>query len=275
MIYMSHCALYSSATPETAGFITYTVPEQDFSLTLTQEAHQIVRSAGWLTTRKAIEAALTDALTNPHGELSIDQYKDTDAGRTARTVHRLPAAIEERLGLPVAVKGTGLDVVRSIQMGLGSRANLTDQFHFMHRLYAAQQKYHPGGIGGVLSVNRPLGLIKHSSNRPGQHTQEWLLMDRVVDAQPVEEMGICMTSGDIELAFDAHKYPDLAAIADPYGIFRDDDILFEDLATKVGEQLAPDIFSWELGDVVGHNILAQQRPDGRNTYILIDAQPNR
>lgn len=252
----------------------YGAPEQGLYIAMTSDAHELALGAGKgahqvgrSAIRPFLEASIAEALRDPHGPSSIDQFAETDAGRTARVVCRVSQEGESVAGMPIALKGTGLDS-EFASTRLGHRVDLLTQFHFMHRLFEAQRQLHPEGIWGKVFINQPFAYMRHKKG-DGQ-VQEWLIMERVTDAVAVVEHDVVLTMGGTAFGFDRGDYPDLAARADPFG-YEQSSVLFSDLGKAITQELRPHVYA-DLKDVVGHNILAQG--DGaERRYVLIDIQP--
>jgi len=255
--------------------IEYALPEKQFYMSLTEEAHELAANSGWLPVRQEVESTIQRALRYPFGASSIDPFKDTEAGRTARIVHHLSRTGERLLGLPVTVKGTGVNPAYADQI-TGRRMNLKDQFTLMHEAYSAQQATCPDGIDGILHVNRPLAYIVHPSKRKiDPRPQEWLLMDRVVGGIPVKEQWVVLNNGRTGWAFEQSVYPDLAALA-TNGLrnsFSQSGLVnFRNVRKRLIDSLRPNTSLYNLRDVTGHNILQQTLPNGSHKYTIIDLQ---
>lgn len=251
-----------------AETVTYDLPQQGFFMQLTRPGHDLLKRAGLSNARSLVASELAGFLADPFGETSIDRDKDSDAGRFARIVHRFSDRAEALFGVPIAVKGTGLDTEYANRI-LIPRMEVSNQFVLMNHLHKTQKRLFPDGIDGRIFINEPYGLIAHEHTGPSgkRRRQEWMLMERVVDASPVHQT---WNSGSPE--FSVFEYPDLAAFVrngdeDKYKRIV---IPFAGLEDRIIDCLGVSRAIFE--DLSGDNILHQTLPDGTSKYTIIDIQ---
>jgi hypothetical protein len=247
----------------------YEYRRPDFYMALTAEGRAIARAAGWRAVVAEVESSLVIARTQPFGSHSIHGIDYLPPTEIAHTAHRLTRTAEALLGIPVAVKGRNPYYTDSWGCWF---ARLEDQFHHMHKLATAQRLLHPEGIDGRVFFNRPLGYIVCAQ---GPQTQEWLLMDRVVDGKCLEPELAYNIYGEVRWGFIAGDHPYLAALTKNgvCSIGPDECIPFEDLVSPLQKALGGRANGRELGDIHARNILEWHLPDGAQAYTIIDMQP--
>lgn len=288
-------AEYLSGETNNRDLIEYSLPSNGFKVKLTPAAFDIARQHGWRESNTLLAESLTSFLADPKGEYSIDE-RSASTAPVGVSVNRLSAELESLFGVPVAVKGANRDDPR--------RMDLPGQFALMHKLYKAQQEFYPDGIDGLFFFNQPFGLVSHPSvGEQGNSTvQHWLLMERIVDGQPVSHHAAFTGKGLMqEAVFLSEEYPDLARFvskssipgfiyrrvtdmrsrevwdpADPEGIAHMHSekgvISFPELSKAFAARLRPaGVQRADIGDTHGDNIL-QTTNSGRKRYTIIDPQ---
>lgn len=263
----------------------------DFELTMTDAVRQRIKEYGWQQARKDFEALTAQLLSDTHGETNIDHFKDTDAGRLARHVHRVEGPLAGLMGdTPLALKATGVDEDMAIRTRLGRHTGLREQFRstlFVRRAFEkkAQEEGRTDGMiaGGAIGIADIYGVLSHR-DADGK-IQEWMLMERIDHATPMENRRIALATfggPNMALGFERGEYPELAAFYDehdapygyPYGIVPDSDSLikYSDVAKYLYEKLGIREWSEVFDDLNGNNILVREDPDGSKKYFLIDVQ---
>lgn len=263
----------------------------DFELTMTDAVRQRIKEYGWRQARKDFEDLTAQLLSDTHGETNIDHFKDTDAGRFARHVHRVEGPLAGLMGdTPLALKSTGVDVAMAEDMGLGRRTGLREQFRstlFARRAFEkkAEEEGRSDGMiaGGTIGIVDIYGVLSHRDT--DGKLQEWMLMERIDDAEPMENRRIALATfggPQVALGFTRGEHPELAAFYDkhdapwghPYGIAPDSDypIEYSDIAKYLYKELDIKEYSKVFDDLNGNNILVREEPDGSKKYFLIDVQ---
>ena len=263
----------------------------DFELTMTDAVRQRIKEYGWQQARKDFEALTAQLLSDTHGETNIDHFKDTDAGRFARHVHRVEGPLAGLMGdTPLALKATGVDEDMAMRMRLGRRTGLREQFRstlFVRRAFEkkAEEEGRSDGMiaGGTIGIADIYGVLSHR-DADGK-IQEWMLMERIDDAEPMENRQIALATfsryqPQIALGFEREEHPNLASFYDkhyaPYGYnsYRRERELIEysDVAKYLYDELGIVKFSKVLDDLNGNNVLVRQEPNGSKKYFLIDVQ---
>ncbi len=260
------------------GTTSYVGPN-NFELTTTDELRAAIKEHGFGATRREFGDLVRDILSDPFGENNIDAFVESDAGQWVRLVHKVTGPLEELVqGRKLAIKGTGLDMESGRKfLGGARRVRLHEQFRTTLRAQRAQEQQAPEGVDGLIYVNKAFGMISYRDE--GGKLQEWMLMDYVEDAEPVEEQRVVMSIGGTKPGFFASDYPELAELVNPHaaarardGVMGDELILFEDLADHISRRLG--LRHGELDDLGGHNLLKQDTPDGPK-YTIIDVQSHR
>jgi hypothetical protein len=260
----------------------------DFELTMTDAVRQRIKEYGWRQARKDFEDLTAQLLSDTHGETNIDHFKDTDAGRHARHVHRVEGPLAGLMGgTPLALKSTGTNESMAIDMGLGGRTGLREQFRstlFARRAFEkkAQQEGRTDGMiaGGAIGIADIYGVLSHR-DADGK-LQEWMLMERIDDADPMENSRIALATfggPKVALGFERQAYPEMAAFYDkydapyghPYGMVQDL-IDYREVAEYLYKELDIKEYSKIFDDLNGNNILVHEEPDGLKKYFLIDIQ---
>jgi|GEM_PF-3345485 len=242
------------------------VGRDGFELTVTEKVHAaMLRRGSAPQLRKWFTEETQRILDGPLGSTNIDTERETNL----RLVHAVQGPLAELLPeRELALKGTGLDMSRQTQLPGLRRVALTEQFRAMHSLGEKQRAVAPEGLGGLIMINEVHGVVAYHDPALGQ-IREWMLMDRVTDAQPVDEALVFDGSGPTpRLAFKRSQYPMLANYADAGETESyDENISFMRVGRQVAEDLgyAVDV----IADLNGHNIFEQQTPDGPQ-YTIID-----
>lgn len=261
------------------------VGENDFELTMTDAVRHMIKDHGGMArTRKEFEELIARLLADPHGETNIDHFKDTDAGRLVRHVHRVEGPLSELMGgKPLALKATGLDIEASRAMGLGSRSGLRDQFRSTLFVRRQLERIDPENamIDGVIGVADIYGVLSYRNPYDGK-LQEWMLMENIEGADPMsnERIALAVLGGgpNVALGFERADYPEMAAFYDKHeysgyqGRYKRDLIGYKDIAKYLYKELKISPNSKVLDDLNGNNILVREQPDGSKQYFLIDIQ---
>lgn len=253
------------------GTTSYEGP-QGFELTTTDELREAIKNRGFGRVRREFGELVDKVMNDPFGDTNIDAFKDTDAGQWVRLVHEVTGPLADLIpGRRLAIKGTGLHMEKGAYLG-PSRVRLHDQFRTTLRAQRVQAERFPDGVNGNVFINEVFGLITYRNARGT--LQEWMIMDLVEDAQPVEQHSLAMSSGGLSLGFESSKYPELAEITSSflysgYDKASSSPVMFEYLGQAISEQLG--LLRGELDDLNGNNILVQQTETGRK-YTLIDLQ---
>jgi hypothetical protein len=247
----------------------------DFELTLVDELRDAVRERGMGNVRRDFLALERQIMDDPLGEASLDHFKDTDAGRTARVVHPVTGALADLIpGKRLALKGTGLAPLEA--PGRVRRTDLSTQFRVTLEAQRRQQARFPDGIGGCVTINEVYGILRY--RQPDGRLQEWMLMEQV-DGNPVPNAGIALarlsSSGpSMTFGFRAEQEPGLAEILyqGPLGRhYARDTERFDELGKTIGEQLGYPSFENPFADLNGNNILRRDTEQGPQ-YTIIDVQ---
>jgi hypothetical protein len=247
-----------------------------FELTLVDELHDEVRRRGFGRVRQQFIDLERNILADPHGQASIDHFKDTDAGQTARIVHTVSGPLADLVpGKQLAIKGTGLNVDRA--PGRVRRSDLVDQFRITLDASRRQEEVAPDGIGGCLFVNKVYGVLRY--RRPDGRLQEWMLMEQVEGGEPLPNVEIALarlsrSAPAITFGFRRERDPALAELLyqGPLGRYHERDVeRFSDLAEVVGERLGYHSFDNPFNDLNGNNVLRQETDRGLR-YTIIDVQ---
>lgn len=236
------------------------------TMLLTADFREVVGGIGLEQFEQQLHKIIQQILADPFGENSIDEFKDTDAGQWARLVHSADQLVP---GLKLAIKGTGLDMQKSrdyLELGGLKRVTLSEQFRNSYRLCRAQQEHAPNGIGGKIFINKVHGLLTTMSE--DGRLQEWMLMERIENGEPVQNIRVALSQGGVGLAFSRDLYPELGVIADPYDLSRGDVLLFDRLADEIGKKLG--VGGRALADLNGNNILVQDDAEGERKFTIID-----
>lgn len=271
---------------------TYSVEANDgsFELTMTDEFRVAMKSAvdseGNALSFHDIRALVMEEIgrieADTHGKTNIDHFRDTDAGRKARLVHAVEGHLADIVpGKKLAVKRTGLDQEYADQYLGARRARLPEQFRNtlrLQRLFAENFPETDGLINGTVGVNEVYGVLKYQDPET-EKPVEWMLMERVENAIPVENVGVTMASlgaPETQPGFSRQDHPELAKIVDGQGNFTRlrDVILFRELSGAIMNTLG----TWSssnrrlLEDLNGNNILVSETLDGERRYTIIDIQ---
>lgn len=258
-----------------------------FEMTMTEQVRaQIGDHGGFHKVRRDFEELIDRIMSDPHGETSIDGFKHEDGGKFARLVHEVTGPLEGLMGedAPLAIKGTGLDVDKASMAGAVNRSKLCDQFRhtlFLERLF--EEKGKDGKISdGLIAVNNVFGVVKYRDTQTKQ-TKEWMLMEHIKDARPMENIGTSMSTlsldasgqpSGVELGFNGNKHRELAKLVEPNKSWHGP-IEYQALAEKIYEKLGIGLHykadpEGLLGDLNGNNILVNTDEVGRKHYTLID-----
>lgn len=242
------------------------VGPNDFELTVTGELYSSMHGE-FGEVRRQFQALTDQIMADPFGETCIDAFRDTDAGRWARVVHRITGPLTDLVpGKQLAIKGTGLDMQAArwqLETNGVHRSSLTDQFYTTLDATRRQQRNAPNGVGGLLFVNDVYGVVRW--RRPDGAMQEWMLMENVVDGQPVENKWLLYSNGrGGEPSFSRDEHPELAELAmDEMGKPR-----FKWLARRLDAALGYEE-GGPFGDLNGNNVLRQETAVGVR-YVVID-----
>jgi hypothetical protein len=254
---------------------TFSVVGENFEMTMDDSLRQAITERGFGRTRKEFLELISTILADPHGETSIDTFKDTDAGRMARLVHEVEGPLSDILpGKKLAIKGTGLDMegTRSyLELNGSHRSQLTQQFRDTLLLSRAQKQVAPNGIGDLVSINEVYGVIRWQ-DPDTKKIQEWMLMEYVEGAEPVTNISIALSRGGTVPGFRREHDPELAALADgPYpSVYSHKLVRFSELGDHLAEKLGLITYGkHELSDLNGNNVLRQETADGPR-YTIID-----
>lgn len=271
------------------GIVTYADSETGFELTVTDTFLGSLRQHGGMRgLRQAFKDLSKGVLNDPFGDHSIDHFSDTDAGRWARVVHRIPDSNPLASLVPgkkLAIKTTGMDMKSARQLlewRAGRRSKLTKQFRDTRELIEAMKCEFPEGLfDGLIDVADVYAVLREPKKDGDYEAREWMLMEYIPDAQPVENKRLVLSRGGSEPGFETAKYPELLQalnMSAPYirtfgscG-FRS---LVKAATGRQGENLEQ---TWRLttikeclSDLRGDNILQTTNPDGKH-YTLIDIQ---
>lgn len=254
--------------PDTVSIIN----SEGFELTVTTDVHERIKAAGFSTIRTAFELEEARILADPHGEDSIDAFKDTDAGKMARLVHRVVDPTLQALvpDTPLALKGTGLDMHGTreyLELGGPQRTSLHQQFRTTLEAARLQQEQFPNGIADSIRIVPVFGYLGYGR---GDDRQEWMLMERVVNGNMIEtsERQMVLSRGGVrpEQTFDATQYPALATAVNHEGAGTVD-------VSELAEAIASSLGYWGMNspfrDLNSNNILETTTND-TSTYNLID-----
>jgi hypothetical protein len=243
------------------------VGSDGFELTVTEKLHAAMLSHGsmpQLRTWFAEEAKRI--LANPLGDTNIDTGNETKL----RLVHAVQGPLAGLLpDRDLALKSTGLDTDHKKQLQGAKSVALTEQFRVMHSLGEKQRSVAPAGLGGLIMINEVHGVLAYRDPVTGK-PQEWMLMDHIKDAQPVEQFWAMDASNPIAaLAFQRGKYPLLARYTDSNApaTSYNQSIPFKQTGSRIAEELNYAMNG--IADLNGHNLLEQQTPDGPK-YTVID-----
>jgi hypothetical protein len=248
-----------------------------FELTTTEKMHETI-APHFHDVREAFVAETQRILADPFGKTNIDTNKDTDAGQWFRLVHAVEGPLADAMpDRPLALKSTGLDMDKQRYFGGAQRANLADQFRVMHSVGERQRSSAPEGIGQLVTVNEVHGVLRYTNPDTGK-LQEWMLMDHVTNAKPVEELRLALTNGTTVPGFDRDEYPQLASYVEGQSGFGNRlgyPIRFAELGEKLSHEIGH--FTDHFTDLRGDNLLEQRTTDGQLHYTVIDinGQPSR
>lgn len=246
-----------------------------FELTLVDSLHDQIRARGMPGVRRDFLALEQRVMADPLGEDSLDHFKDTDAGQTARVVHPVTGSLADLIpGKRLALKGTGLEPERA--PGIVRRSDLATQFRVTLDAQRRQQQKFPEGIGDCVKINEVYGILRY--RRPDGRMQEWMLMERV-EGDPVPNVGIALArlsrnGPGMAFGFRADGDPALAEILyqGPLGRHYARDVeRFSELGEAIGEQLGYSRFDNPFQDLNGNNVLRHDTEHGPQ-YTIIDVQ---
>lgn len=238
----------------------------EFELLFANEASDLLIRSGKARTKKEIKSEITRVRRNPAGSTSIDP--DKDRLREYRSINAASEELEERLGIPLAIKGFPSTSTSTF------REDLLAQFIFMRNL-ERQWQHLPDDVKKVIRICKVYGAMRY--RMPGTRKyEEWLFMERVVNPQRVEDerMGT-YPSGGRAYGFEIGEHPNLAAIVETY---------VNDFSGKSGMSYNNKIcFEWplllkalrkaglKLSDLAGYNLLYDQNLQRRDrNYVIID-----
>ncbi len=234
-----------------------------FEMYVSDEAKDIIRKIGWKRLRRALEEEFHNIDEDPQGEQSIDPGKDDEQARKQRTVNRLSEELEQSLGVPIAIKGTG-----EYASNNDNRESLTRQFVRMRTLEAAMPKALSPEQQAIFKVCKVFAVINYKVGYP-KGDQEWLIMERVPNAQQVKDVKYGSGSGESDIGFDPKEHPRLAH-------------LFGEKSIRTWQGLKKKFYEHklELTDFnksnffgytgTGRNILWNLNNNGEKVYTLID-----
>lgn len=228
-----------------------------FEMLLSTEALSLARKAGWKELRNIFEENISSFEHDPFGEQSIDPSKKESFAQTRRSVNSITQDLEKMIGLPLAIKGTGI----GLSPRHPDREDLVSQYKLMRNLQLKSAQVFSDETKEVLEFAPVYGVIKYPVDRPEKY-QEWLIMKRYDNAQRVEDhkmRGPVWHRHGLQFAgFDPREHPRFAiAAGSPYGDWAE---LLLQLKAK----------GLPVTDLSGRNVLYYPNSDGQNKYAIID-----
>jgi len=246
-----------------------------FEAYLSDEALDSLRGTGWKTVRSLFENDFSNIQKEPFGSQSIDHLKDNWTSQRLRTVNKASQEAEQLLGVPVAIKGTGSGPFYDWQ----EHEDLTRQYLFMRKLGLSSERL-PEDLKEILSVCKVYGVLRMpvdvptgaNEKQPSYH--EWLIMERLVDAEPMEtELKNHLLVGggtESEAYFDPEKHPELVGAFSTYPVASG---IKEGSFAALASSLVSLGLQPRLTDLAGRNMLMTKATDGKKHYTLIDQRP--
>lgn len=234
-----------------------------FEMYIADEAKAITQKIGWKRLRDALEEELRTIEKNPQGEKSIDPDKNNDQAQQQRSVNRLGAEFEEVVGTPIAIKGTGKQSISS-----NNRENLARQFIRMRTLEAEMRQALTKEQQEVFKACKVFALISYAADYP-KGEQEWLIMERVPEAQWVKDVRYGSGSNEFDIGFDPEEHPGLAHLFGEaevktwQGLKQE----FENRGIVLPDFNKRNIFGFTG---TGRNVLWNSGQDDKKVYTLID-----
>ena len=271
------------------AIITFEDSESGFCLSMTDKFYQFVkRRHGGIGQMCELFMELREAvLTNPYGEDNIDEFADTDAGRCARIVQKIPlhSPLADIVpGKQLAVKTTGMDMEATrkyLELFGGERAKLTSQFQATRKLISLMERNYPDGfLGGLISVADVYAVLSEPQQEGEYEPRQWMLMEYIPNAQSVKQLDLVLSRGGVEPGFKGSQYPELATAvhgeyswtgADNKEIYSFRELVRAMLENPVDVRLCEEypFFS----DLTGNNILETRDPNtNKPHYTIIDIQ---
>jgi hypothetical protein len=154
----------------------------EFELYITDEAAGLLKQAGKVTAKSRFKQELAAVGRDSYGHRSLDPQVESAEVRSKRSVNSLGMEFEALIGKPIAVKGTG-----DLSFFDTKREDLVEQFKMMRKLDLAQKEL-PAYIQDAINFAKVYAVIRHKVN-DDKNYQEYLIMERVVDAQNLEKPG--------------------------------------------------------------------------------------
>lgn len=239
-----------------------------FELLISNEASDLLQESGKVETKHRLKQAIHQIIEQPYGSRSIDPHHSRKKGKKGRSVNLLSAELERKLNLPLAIKGSA-----QFSPGHPGRENLINQFIYMRKLQKEWEQL-PEYIRNILHICKVYAVIRHAVNDK-RKTQDWLIMERVPNAQSAEDGGSIIEDRK-EFGFVADQHPRLEEVInkeinDPF------------LKRKVRSPYTDNIcYKWQtlkqalekaklhLSDLSGRNVLYTSAVPSERQYIIID-----
>ena len=209
-----------------------------------------MKKLGWKKIRKIFEAKFEEIQSDAFGPDSIDPGKNEKENQKERIVNSFGPEIENALGIPIAIKGTG-----DIQQSHERWESLKDQYLEMRQLQFKFAKL-PSKIIEVVNICPVYGLIIHGVESEKEY-QEYLIMRRVPNARWLDPVDIQ------EMTFFASEHPRLIDAFD----------MRDDLGTGSLSIIEHDLVEQGiyLRDISNRNFLYDATvPPRHRTYTIID-----
>jgi len=232
----------------------------EFEMYLSDEARILMKKLGFKKIRKLFGREFEVITVDPFGNQSIDPAKNEDFAKKMRTVNTISQELENILGRPVAIKGTGM----GLQPGHPDREDLILQYRKMKELEIVSKGELSSEEKELLEFLPVFGVIRcpvSSADRDSvREYQEWLIMERVVGGgSRIEDESLAVIGRPYAcLGFKVKDHPELAKV---FGrVFSGDDYCrWEDVEDELRMKGIP------VGDLAGRNVLWHLNPEGKKS----------
>lgn len=226
-----------------------------FEMYLSTEARQLIQErTGWKNIRNEMEGQIADIVRLPFGHPSSRNHTrqiDPERYTPQRVVHGIALDLQDSLQLPIAIKGTGL------QLKPPEREDLLRQYRLMRDLALTADRVFTDRQKEIVSVCPVYGAVRFPTSSP-KVFQEWLFMREVVNGRQVPTVLIENPYGPDYRGFSVDDHPALVEFGGGRGDWED---VTEFLSINYGMHAT---------DLAGRNVLWTADKTGKKHYTIID-----
>ena len=230
-----------------------------FELLISDEATKLLNRLGKVEVKQKIKSEITQITQDPFGPSSIN-FRGKKPGRANTSINAFNSELEDRLGIPVAIKIPG--------PGEEMREDLLRQFRFMKQCAKEWQNL-PNDVKKVLRVGNVYAAFRYPAAGQEVH-KESLIMERIPNTKTIKtkrgERGV--------KGFSITDHPAIATIIEKYLKNYSSYKFLSDTKEECYDWFALvealELLGLHLSDCNGNNFLYSENKEGQKVYTIID-----